>query len=193
MAERGLVFIISAPAGAGKTTLVNRLTQEYAHIKQSVSFTTRSPRPQEIDGVHYNFISKESFDQMIASKDFLEYVNLYGDQYGTSLKAMESEQQKGHHIVLVIDVQGALQLRKTLDAVFIFIKPPSIEALRDRMLLRQTEDIATIKERLKWAVHEMAAASEYDYEIINDDLEAAYEALKSIVIAEEHRIRPKTH
>lgn len=187
--KKGLVFIISAPAGTGKTTLVQMLMQEFPYVKQSVSYTTRRPRPGEVEGVHYHFVSEEAFKQKIAANEFLEYVNLYGDYYGTSSKEMEEEREKGNHSVLVIDVQGALKVRGKLEAIFIFIKPPSLDALKERLSERKTEGKAEIEKRLNWAAKEIEEGRYYDYEIINDHLDKAYEALRSIVIAEEHRNR----
>lgn len=187
--KMGLLFVVSAPAGSGKTTLVHMLTKDFSHIKQSVSFTTRKPRESEIDHIHYHFVEKGEFEKRIDQGDFLEYAKVYEDFYGTSLSEVDEERKKGHHVVLVIDVQGALQLKDKTDAIFIFIKPPSLEVLRSRLILRSTEDALKIEERLKWAEIELKSSNSYDYEIVNDKLEEAYEVLKSIVIAEEHRIR----
>lgn len=185
----GLLFVISAPAGTGKTTLVNMLTKDLERVKQSISFTTREPRPNEIDHVHYHFVDKLDFERRIQEGDFLEFAKVYEDYYGTSLSAVNEERKKGHHVILVIDTQGALQLKNKVDAVFIFIKPPSVKVLRERLVSRCTETESRIEERLVWAEKELEAASIYDYEVVNDQLEKAYEVLKSIVIAEEHRIR----
>lgn len=185
--SKGLVFVVSAPAGTGKTTLVHQLVKEFNHIKQSISFTTRPKRAFEQEGEHYHFISVEDFEEKIAKGEFLEYVKLYDDYYGTSKTWLEQQTALGFHVVLIIDTQGALLLMKQLNACFIFIKPPSFEALKQRLLNRQTETEETLSKRLSWAVHEMERAHHYQYTIINDQLEVAYQVLKSIIIAETHK------
>jgi guanylate kinase len=187
--SRGLIFVLSAPAGTGKTTLVQKLIAEFPCIIQSISFTTRSRRYNEISGDHYHFISKEEFEKKISEHDFLEYVKLYGDYYGTSKKWVESQLSQGKHVFLVIDTQGALQLMESLDACFIFLEPPSLEALRHRLTNRKTDSPEAIAKRLEWAVKEMEAVRYYQYRIVNDDLACAYQILRSIVIAEEHKVR----
>lgn len=187
----GLVFIISAPAGTGKTTLVQMLTHEFPSVIASISYTTRSIRPGEINGVHYNFISEEEFRTRIDQGDFLEHVELYGHFYGTSKLWIEDTLKKGKHVILVIDTQGAMQLRKTRSerSIFIFITPPSLEELRKRLTKRKTESAKKITERLEWAKKELLCQTHYDYLIVNDELQIAYQTLRSILIAEEHRIR----
>lgn len=187
--NRGLVFILSAPAGTGKTTLVQKLIQEFPQVVASVSYTTRPQRPDEVEGVHYHFVSEEQFTDWISKGEFLEYVRLYGDYYGTSKHWLEKKLQEGKHVILVIDTQGAKLLKGRLDATHIFVSPPSLEELERRLKVRKTETQDVIDKRLAWVKHEMAAVPEYDYLIVNDDLEAAYQALRSIIIAEEHRIR----
>lgn len=186
--KRGRLFILSAPAGTGKTTLMEMLAEEFSCVVASISFTTRAPREDEVDGVHYNFIDRETFEKKIADEDFLEYVTLYGDYYGTSREWVENHLSKGKHVVLVIDTQGAINLRNQVEATFIFVKPPSLEELRVRLLKRRTESDEVIQKRLDWAAEEMERAALYDYTFINDDLDTAYQVLRSIVIAEEHRV-----
>ncbi len=185
----GLVFVISAPAGTGKTTLVRMLMEEFQRVVESVSFTTRPPRENEVPERDYHFISEAEFEKKIKEGEFIEYAKVFGNYYGTSMKFLESQQEKGKHVILVIDTQGALQLKKKLDAVFIFISPPSLEELRARLYRRRSESEEAIEHRLSWAEKEMALAPKYDYHIVNDNLKVAYEALKSILIAEEHRNR----
>ena len=187
--KRGLVFVLSAPAGTGKTTLVEMLVKEFPCVIQSISYTTRAKRPQEREGGHYNFISVAEFEQKIAAHEFLEYVKLYGDYYGTSKLWVEEQLQKGKHVFLVIDTQGALQLMESLEACFIFLKPPSLEVLRERLMHRKTDAEEALQKRLSWAAKELGAAHYYQYLIINDQLDIAYQALRSIVIAEEHKQR----
>lgn len=187
--KEGRVFIISAPAGTGKTTLVEKLVKEFPSVTASISFTTREPREGEIPGVHYHFIAGPEFEEKIAAGDFLEYVKLYGTYYGTSRQWVKEQQKKGKHVVLVIDTQGALKLKGALPAVLIFIRPPSLDILRNRLVRRQTETPGMIEQRVDWAQRELEAAQQYDYQIINDDLETAYQVLKSIFIAECHRTK----
>jgi guanylate kinase len=186
--KEGLVFIVSAPAGTGKTTLVELLTQEFDCVKASISCTTRKPRLGEIPGVHYHFLSTEEFEKKIEEDEFLEYVQLYGYYYGTSKQKVKEEQRKGRHVILTIDTQGALKLKGKYSAAYIFIHPPTYEELRKRLINRQTESLERVEERLLWAKKEMEAAALYDYSIVNDDLKVAYEVLRSILIAEEHRV-----
>lgn len=187
--ERGLLFILSAPAGTGKTTLIHRLTSEFPCIVQSVSYTTREPREGETSGIHYHFITREEFEKKIAAEDFLEYVDLYGYYYGTSRTAVEKLLDSGKHVFLVIDTQGALKLREFYPACHIFILPPTLEELSKRLEKRQTETPESFQKRIDLANKEMALVDKYDYKIINDSLEVAYQVLRSIVIAEEHRIK----
>lgn len=186
--KHGMIFIVSAPAGTGKTTLVERLVNEFPCVKTSVSYTTRKPRPGEIEGVHYHFVTKEVFERKIADNDFLEYAMLYGNYYGTSRSWVSEKLKKGKHVMLVIDTQGALQLLGKIEATFIFIEPPSLDELRKRLNNRKTEPPEVIEERLAWAKKEIESGRCYDYCIVNDDLDTAYDVLRSILIAEEHRI-----
>jgi guanylate kinase len=185
--ERGLAFIVSAPAGTGKTTLVEMLTNEFANVVASVSYTTRAPRPGEIPGKHYHFISETAFEQMIAGGEFLDYVKLYDTYYGSSRQWIEDNLQAGRHVILTIDTQGARQLQGVFPATSIFILPPSREELRRRLVARRTETECVIEKRLDWADQEIAASDFYDYRFINADLGMAYQVLRSIVIAEDHR------
>lgn len=189
--KEGLLFVVSAPAGTGKTTLVARLTKEFAPVVTSVSFTTRKPRPGEVEGVHYHFIGPEEFKAKVARHEFLEHVELYGDYYGTSKIWVQEQLSHGNHVILTIDTQGALILQKNdkMKAVYIFIQPPSLEELRKRLKKRKTESHEVIEERLEWAKKEMMQAKHYDYVVVNDVLDKACDILRSIVIAEEHKNR----
>jgi guanylate kinase len=186
--KRGLVFIVSAPAGTGKTTLVQMLAKEFDCVASSVSMTTREPRQGEVQGVDYDFLTRKEFEEKITAGDFLEYVELYGHYYGTSKKKVEELRNRGKHVILTIDTQGARQLMDKFDAVYIFVSPPSFEELRKRLFSRKTETSEVINERLEWAKKELEIVSLYDYNIVNDNLSVAYEALRSILIAEEHRV-----
>lgn len=191
--KRGLVFILSAPAGTGKTTLIGMLTQEFPHVVMSISLTTRQPRSGEVNGVDYHFISKEEFKRRFDGGELLESVELYGNHYGTSRLLLDALIAQGKHVFLVIDTQGALLLKQQKSDDFhpisIFIRPPSLEELEQRLQRRHTESPEVIKKRLAWAKQELEAERHYDYSIVNQELPAAYQALRSILIAEEHRIR----
>jgi guanylate kinase len=188
--QRGLLFVVSAPAGTGKSTLVDMLLQEFPHeIAESCSCTTRTPRPGEISERHYDFISLEKFEEKIARGEFLEYAKVFGNYYGTRQEEVDRLQAEGKHVVLVIDTQGAMKVKQQTEAVFIFISPPSFDELRSRLFKRRTEDEEKIQERLLWAKKEITMVSHYDYHIINDDLQVTYQVLRSIFIAEEHKRR----
>lgn len=186
--QRGLAFIVSAPSGTGKTTLVEMLTNEFANIVANVSFTTRAPRPEEIPGKHYHFITDEEFQRRIAAGEFLNYVNLYGDYYGCSRLWIEENLEQGKHVILTIDTQGARELLDVFPAIFIFVAPPCREELRRRLLSRRTETEEMIQKRLDWAEKEIEASTIYDYRFVNADLGMAYQVLRSILIAEDHRL-----
>lgn len=183
MSSKGRLFVLSAPAGTGKTTLVERLVKEVPNLVQSVSYTTRLPRKGEIEGVHYHFVDKKTFEERIHHGDFLEYVSLYNDYYGTSQSAVEKELSAGKTVFLVIDTQGALKLKGKVDATFIFVSPPSLEVLRERLQNRKTESKEKIEERLEVAVQEMRNKNLYDVEIVNDDFEEALIKLKHNVLS----------
>jgi len=186
--KKGLMIIVSAPAGTGKTTLVQKLIREFPEfVMQSISCTTRSKREGEIDGKDYVFLTEQAFEERKAKGEFLEHAKVFDFQYGTLKNVVEAEREEGKHVVLVIDTQGAVNLRKTVPGLYIFIAPPSIETLKNRLEKRNTESKESLEKRLEWARHELDQAKLYDYHIVNDDLEEAYQVLKSIIIAEEHK------
>lgn len=188
--SKGFVFVLSAPAGTGKTTLVRMLSQEFPCIYESISCTTRPPRPGEIDGKDYYFLSKKEFENEIRQGDFLEYAEVFGYYYGTSQTHVFKQQEMGKHVFLVIDTQGAMQLKKkNFPAVYVFLSPPSLEELKERLIGRKTENMEAIEKRLSWARAEIEMMANYDYHIVNDNLSQAYIVLRSIVIAEEHRVQ----
>lgn len=185
--KRGLPFVLSGPTGTGKTTLIQKLHANYPCVVQSISYTTRMPRVGEVPGKDYHFVSLTDFNQMVANHEFLEHVTLYNHRYGTSKTRVEEQLNEGKHVILVIDTQGGLQLKNLgYPATYIFLKPPSEEELRRRLTGRHTETSSTIDERLKQVKRELSDGLQYDYTIVNQDLETAYEVLKSIIIAEEH-------
>ena len=161
------------------------------NISYSISFTTRKPRGGEVNGKDYFFISDEEFKAKIQAEEFLEYAKVFDHYYGTSKKVIDEECQKGRHVLLVIDTQGALQLKKKIDGIFVFISPPSVEELARRLRARKTDSEEAIQKRLSWAEKEIEMAKHYDYNIVNLHLKNAYDVLRSIVIAEEHRQRGK--
>lgn len=187
--SKGLIFVISAPAGTGKTTLVRMLRSEFDCVAESVSYTTRKIRPKEVEGEDYHFISGKEFQEKISKGEFLEYAEVFGNYYGTSKKTVEQLQAQGKHVILVIDTQGAMKLKKILSAVFVFLSPPNSEELKRRLHGRQSESHEMIQTRLSWSEEEMAKAKLYDYHIVNENLKTAYDVLRSILIAEEHKNR----
>ncbi len=189
MPRRGLVLVVSAPSGAGKTTLCRRLLEEDPEISFSVSYTTRPPRPQEQHGKDYFFVDRPTFEAMIQEGEFLEWAEVYGNLYGTARSQVLARLQEGHDVLLDIDVQGAFQVRQKLgpEAVLVFILPPSLEELAKRLRARSTEDEETIKKRLAAAEKEIKQAEKFDYLVLNEDLEEAYQTLRAILQAERQR------
>jgi len=187
--------VVSAPSGAGKTTLLKEVMTELPGLSFSVSHTTRQPRPDERDGVDYHFVDRARF---MAIRDqhppgFLEWAEVHTNLYGTGRREVENSIAQGNDIVLDIDVQGARQVRNVLDAVFIFIAPPSMEVLAQRLRKRGTDSPETIALRLENARQELKAIPEYDYLIINDRLEWAVDTLRAIIIAERSRRHRDLH
>ncbi len=185
---KGLLIVISAPSGTGKTTLVHMLLKEFPDLEFSVSYTTRPPRPGEVDGKDYHFVDRKTFERMIEEGDFLEWAEVYGNLYGTSRTQVLRALNEGRDVILDIDTQGALQVKKNFpEAVLIFILPPSLKELERRLRSRGTDDEETIERRLKIAREEIRRAPLYDYIVVNDVLEVAYENLRSIIRAEKLR------
>lgn len=187
--RRGLLFIISAPSGTGKTTLVRTLISRLTDIRVSVSHTTRPQRQGEVDGGDYYFIDEATFTAMVNDDRFLEHARVFDYAYGTARDSVEQQLAGGHDVILEIDWQGAQQVRRQMpEAISIFIAPPSYETLVQRLNLRAREDADTIARRLRGAVEELSHYSEYDYVIINDDLERAGAELATIVAAARLRL-----
>ena len=187
----GLLLVISAPSGCGKTTIVKRVMATLPGLIFSVSHTTRSPRPGEVDGVHYHFVDRMAFSAIRTKEPsgFLEWAEVHGNMYGTSVEEVVARQQAGYDVLLDIDVQGAAQVRQRTNPVTIFIAPPSLAELERRLKGRGTENDATVAIRLQNARKEMACVAAYDYLIVNDRLDEAVESLRSIIIAERCRQR----
>ena len=177
----GTLYIVSAPSGAGKTSLVTALTKDDQQIRVSVSHTTRAMRPGEQHGVNYHFVVHEEFKALIAQGDFLEHAEAFGNFYGTSRSALQQTLDQGYDLILEIDWQGAQQVRRLMpQALSVFILPPSQEALRQRLDGRGQDSEEIIAGRMKEAVSEMVHYDEYDYVIINDDFDAALADLKAV-------------
>ncbi|RIY32527.1 guanylate kinase [Psittacicella melopsittaci] len=182
--KKGHLFIISAPSGAGKSTLITKLLNSNLGKKYylSISHTTRPVRPGEQHGVHYYFTTLDNFENLITQDEFLEYAEVFGNYYGTSKRIIREKLDQGINILLDIDWQGARNVRKQFpEAISIFILPPSIEELKQRLLNRKTDSLDVIERRMAKAENEMAHHSEYDYEILNDNLEHAYEQFIKIL------------
>jgi len=185
---RGDLFVISAPSGAGKTTLLKRLFPLLDNIGFSVSHTTREPRPGEVNGKDYYFVSDEEFSDMVEKDMFLEWAWVHNHRYGTSKKEVERLLSKGQDVILDIDVQGALNVKKKISsAVLIFILPPSLKELERRLRNRGTETEDEILIRLKNAKEEIKMVKNYEFVVINDSLDEAVEGLKAIIISFRHR------
>jgi guanylate kinase len=188
--RRGLLFIVSAPSGTGKTTLVERLVPGVPGLRLSRSYTSRAPRAGEADGVDYNFIERAAFEAMAAAGGFLEWADVFGNLYGTGADETRSALDSGQDLVLVIDVQGARQVRATgFEHVGIFVLPPSFEVLESRLRRRSKDSETAIARRLEVAQQEVEAVHEYDYVVINDEVDTAVERLRAIVLAERSRLR----
>lgn len=190
MERRGSLFVVSAPSGAGKTTLCKQLVAHVSGLKHSTSFTTRLPRPGETHGREYFFVDDRYFQDLVERNEFVEWAQVYGHRYGTPRTAMIEMMDSGIDVLLEIDVQGARQIKKTFeDAVFVYILPPSIDALRARLEQRGSDSTEEIQRRLQKVREEMWSYREYDYIVKNDDMKQALAGLEAIVLAE--RIKTK--
>ena len=187
---RGLLFIVSAPSGAGKTTLVERLVEQTPNLKMSRSYTSRQARQGEADGVDYNFVTRERFEAMVAVGEFLEWADVFGNLYGTSATDTDRLLESGHDVVLVIDVQGARKVRRRgVETTAVFVMPPSFLVLEQRLRGRSKDSEDVIRQRLAVARDEVSSYAEYDFIVVNDELTAAVDKLRSIVVAERARLR----
>jgi guanylate kinase len=180
--KRGHLFLVTAPSGAGKTSLVRALLKDHPNIRFSISYTTRKQRPNERDAHDYHFVDKAEFERMAAAGEFLEHAQVFDNYYGTSRKAVEAEMAAGRDILLEIDWQGAAQVRKLMpEAVSVFVLPPSRAELERRLRTRGTDDDAVIARRLKDAVGDMSHWREFDYVVVNDDFDHALSEVSAIV------------
>ncbi|MBE3598085.1 MAG: guanylate kinase [Limnochordaceae bacterium] len=187
--KRGFLVVVSGPGGVGKNTLVNEVRRRMPQLVYSVSATTRPPRPKEIDGYHYFFVSEQRFFELVRSGQLLEYARFGDHWYGTPAEFVKRAVGAGQVVLLDIDIQGARQLRanRLADAVFVFLLPPSLEALRERLVRRGADSPEAIERRMQMALTEMAAAPDYDYVVVNASLERASELLQAIILAEACR------
>ena len=186
--RRGQLFIVSAPSGTGKTTLVERLVQMVPNLRMSRSYTSRTARIGEQHGVDYNFVTREHFERMVHDGDFLEWADVFGNYYGTCANDTEAALAGGEDVVLVIDVQGARQVRKLrAGTIGVFVLPPSFEVLEQRLRGRSKDSEEAMRRRLATARQEIGAVDEYDYVVVNDALDACVDRLRAIVLAERAR------
>ena len=188
--SHGLLIVLSGPSGAGKGTLCRELLRQEPNVQYSVSATTRSARPGEVEGVHYFFRTREDFETMIRNGDLLEWAEFCGNFYGTPKFAVEQAVVTGKDVVLEIEIQGAMLVKQNHpEAVFVFIVPPSLAVLSERIHKRATESEEVIQKRLATAIHELEYVEEYDYVVVNDEVPAAVQRLRSIIMAEKCRVK----
>ncbi len=187
--NRGILIVISGPSGAGKGTICKALLEKHDNIYISVSATTRAPRVGEVEGVNYYFLTKEDFEEKVRENGFLEYANVHGNFYGTPKGNVEKMLEDGKDVILEIDIQGALQVKENFkEGVFIFILPPSMEELKQRIIKRGSETEESLMTRFKNAYKEINYVSKYNYAVVNDTIELAVEKVESIITAEKCRV-----
>jgi guanylate kinase len=191
VARRGVLLVMSSPSGAGKTTLSRRLLETDQNVEMSVSVTTRKARPGEVNGKDYHFITQEQFDEMVAKKQLLEWASVFGNSYGTPKKPVEDALQAGRDVLFDIDWQGTQQMAQAMeeDLVRLFILPPTPDSLRTRLINRAQDTSSVIAKRMAEAAHEISHWPEYDYVIINDNLDVAHGQVVAILTAERLRRR----
>lgn len=187
--KKGLLLVISGPSGAGKGTICKKLVEDNKNIKLSVSATTRKPREGEVEGISYYFKTKEEFEEMIRGDEFLEHAKIYDNSYGTPKKQIFEELDRGNDVILEIEMQGAMQIKRACpEAVFIFIIPPSLEELKNRIISRGTETVEQIEKRFKSAFGEIKLLGDYDYFVVNESVDEAVKEVLSIICAEKSRV-----
>lgn len=185
MREKGTLIVVSGPSGVGKGTLCNIILNRLENLSLSISATTRAPRVGEVDGVNYFFMKKQVFEEKINQNKFLEWAKVYTNYYGTPTDYVKQKLEEGKDVILEIDIQGAAKVRKRCpEGIFIFILPPSLEELRDRIVKRGSDTPEAIKLRMKSAKEELKAAYSYDYVVVNDNLDKASKSLEAIILAE---------
>ena len=189
MSKRGILIVISGPSGAGKGTICKALVERDKNLFVSVSATTRAPRKGEIDGVNYHFLTKEDFFDKVNKGEFLEHAEVYGNHYGTLKSNIEELLEAGKNVILEIDIQGALSVKEnTKEGIFIFILPPSMEELKNRIVNRGSETKESLLKRFQSAYQEINYISRYNYAVVNDVVEQAVERVENIIFAEECRV-----
>jgi guanylate kinase len=189
-ARRGLLFIVSAPSGTGKTTLVERLVQIVPNLRMSRSYTSRASRAGERHGVDYNFVSRDRFEAMIGEAEFLEWADVFGNYYGTCAADTEEILANGEDVVLVIDVQGARQVRtRGIETIGVFVLPPTAAILEQRLRGRSKDSEEEIRRRLEVACSEVGEFEQYEYVVVNDQLDAAVDRLRAIILAERAKVK----
>ena len=187
--SKGNLIVISGPSGAGKDTIVNELLKINKNCWLSVSMTSRSPRVGEVDKINYYFVTENEFEENIKNDNFLEYAKYNNNYYGTPKSEIEKKLNEGIDVILVIEIQGALQIKEKIkEALFIFIMPPSMEELKNRLILRNTDEMDKIINRFKIAYKEINEVTKYNYVVVNDDLNEAVEKVNSILLAEKCRV-----
>ncbi len=187
--RRGILFIISGPSGAGKTSVSSHILESMPGLEWSVSVTTRAPRPGETAGVDYDFVSASRFDELLEADALAEWAEVHGNRYGTPIARLVRARAEGRDVLMDIDVQGAAQIKKRFpDAVAVFLVPPTARVLAQRIAGRATEDEATVRRRLAAACNEIAELVRYDYVVVNEDLENTRNVFRGIVHAERHRV-----
>jgi len=187
-ASRGTLFVVSSPSGGGKGTIIHHVLDVVENLRYSVSYTTRAPRPGEVDGREYFFVKRDTFEEMVAAGEFLEWACVHGNLYGTAKNQIIEDTAAGADLILEVDVQGAASVRQLLmDSVSIFILPPSYEVLRQRLIARGTDSPEELELRLRNAPEELKQYSAFDYVIINDEIDRAVGQLASIIYAERAR------
>jgi len=189
MKHKGVLTVVSGFSGAGKGTVMKELVGKYDY-KLSISATTRLPREGEVDGREYFFLTREAFESMIEKGKFIEHAEYVGNYYGTPKEYVEEQLENGHNVLLEIEIQGALAVKKTFpDAVLMFIVPPSATILKERLVNRGTEDAKTVEKRMNRAVEESQYMDQYDYIVINDDLNDCVENVHNIIVSEQNKIK----
>ena len=189
MKKKGLLVVVSGPSGAGKGTICKNFMELNKEMLLSISSTTRNPRENEIDGVNYNFITKQDFEDLIGADSLLEYVHVFGNYYGTPKKWVLECIEKGKDVLLEIEIVGAMKVKeKYPDAILVFVLPPSLKELKNRIITRGTETIEQIENRMARAMQEIKTIEKYDYFIFNDNLTRAVDDLEAIISAEKNKV-----
>ncbi len=192
--RKPILLIVSSPSGAGKTTLCHKLLDQFTDVRFSVSHTTRPPRPNEVDGKDYHFVAEETFDRMVEDELFIEWAHVHGNRYGTSHSEIRSAFTQGFDLIFDVDYQGANQIMAQYsNAIGVFVLPPSIDELKRRLSSRGTETPASLDRRFKAALDEIAHHEEFDYLLVNDEVEDAYDQLRAILLAERMRKERTVH